>query len=130
MIPAPSEHAEQVALIAWWALACREFGIDESLLFAVPNGGARNPITGRRLKDEGVRRGVPDLMLAMPNDDHSGLFIELKKRNGGRVSEEQRHVLEELTRAGYKAVVCHGWEEAMQEILVYLATSRMQRRVK
>ena len=76
--PVASEHQEQSAVISWWALAHRQYGLPEFALFAIPNGGARDVITGARLKAEGVRRGVVDLMLAKPNGTFSGLFIEMK----------------------------------------------------
>ena len=57
-----AEHREQVKLFAWaeWERIDRpELG----LLFAVPNGGRRDAVTGARLKAEGVKAGVPDVWL-------------------------------------------------------------------
>ena len=85
---APSEHEEQVEFIR-----LVEFAFPPevaALLFAIPNGGARHIKTARELKAEGVRKGVPDLFLAYPHNGYSGLFIEMKKRYGGRVSPEQK----------------------------------------
>jgi hypothetical protein len=50
-----------------------------------------------------------------------GLFIEMKRTKGGRTSEEQREWIAELNKAGYRAVVCKGWEEARDEIMKYLS---------
>ena len=115
------EHTEQVNLIKWWALACHKYGLDERLLFAIPNGGERNVIVASKLKAEGVRAGVPDLFLACGNGSHHGLFIEMKKTKGGRVSDNQKSFISLLTDRGYKAIVCHGWNEARQTIEEYLA---------
>jgi hypothetical protein len=65
------------------------------LLFAIPNGGARNVITGAMLKRQGVRKGIPDLFLAVPKWQKihesyiHGLFIEMKfgKR---KLTQEQK----------------------------------------
>lgn len=114
------EHTEQVTLMQWWALACHGFGVPEACLFAIPNGGERNVIVASRLKAEGVRAGVPDLFLAVPHGNLGGLFIEMKKAKGGRVSEAQRAYLDMLTGLGYLAVVCNGWLEAKQIIEQYL----------
>lgn len=114
------EHSEQVNLMKWWALACHSFGLDERTLFAIPNGGERNVIVARRMKDEGVRAGVPDLFLAWSDRKYGGLFIELKKPKGGRVSDVQKLYIELLNESGYKAVVCNGWEAAKQAITDYL----------
>ena len=123
----PSEHQEQAALIGWWRVQCTALGIPEPLLYAIPNGGARDAITGRNLRDEGVRRGIPDLMLAVPNDLYHGLYIELKTQ-AGRPSPEQRQMIEMLNTQGFRAVICHGFEEARNEILCYLAISRAKTR--
>lgn len=114
------EHIEQVNLMQWWALACHGFGLHENTLFAIPNGGQRNAITGMNLKREGVRAGVPDLFLAWANRQYGGLFIEMKKTKGGRVSDAQQQYLELLEESGYKVAVCHGWLEAKASIEAYL----------
>ena len=44
-------------------------------LFSVPNGGARDAVTGRILKLEGVVSGVSDFILLVPNKYHLILFI-------------------------------------------------------
>lgn len=114
------EHQEQVHLMQWWALAHKLFGIPEQLFFAIPNGGERNVIVASKLKAEGVRAGVPDLFLAVPHGAFSGLFIELKKTKGGRVSPNQTLMLEALKTRGFATAVCHGWIEAKTTIETYL----------
>src|SRR5699024_10256580 len=77
-----TEHDEQVQLIRWAGLAR---GAYPALrwLHAVPNGGARNIVVARKLKAEGVQRGVPDLCLPVPRGPYHGLYIELKRAGGG-----------------------------------------------
>lgn len=113
----PSEHQEQSALFQWWHFQHPEL---ECLLFATPNGGARNVITGANLKAEGVRRGVPDVCLAYPVNGYHGLYIEMKRRTKARVSPEQKYMLERLKQVGYAAVICKGWDEARNVIENYL----------
>lgn len=115
------EHTEQVNLMKWWALACHKYGLDERVLFAIPNGGERNVIVAARLKAEGVRSGVPDLFLACSHNGYNGLFIEMKKAKGGRVSDNQKCYMDILKTRGYAVVVCHGWCEARQAIESYLS---------
>ena len=90
-------------------------------LFAIPNGGKRAIQTAARLKAEGVRPGVPDMFLPMAAKGYHGLFVEMKRKDGGRLSTRQRDWLELLGANGYKAVVCHGADEAIREIEAYLA---------
>lgn len=114
------EHAEQVNLIQWWALQCKRFGIHEQLLFAIPNGGQRNIITAKRMKDEGVRAGIPDLFLAVPRGRFHGLFVEMKKPQGGVVSDAQKACMEMLSSNDYCVAVCRGFIDAQEAIKGYL----------
>lgn len=115
------EHKEQCAVLEWWGYKCHSFGVPEHLLFAIPNGGARNAITGAILKAEGVRPGVPDLFLAHPNRYYSGLFIEMKKTKGGRVSDAQSGIRALLMMAGYDVQICEGADKARAVITDYLS---------
>lgn len=114
------EHSEQVNLIQWWALQCKRFGIHEQLLFAIPNGGQRNIITAKRMKDEGVRAGIPDLFLAVPRGRFHGLFVEMKKPRGGVVSDAQKACMEMLSSNDYCVAVCRGFIDAQEAIKGYL----------
>lgn len=116
-----SEHREQAALIQWWALYCRTKHIDESLLFAIPNGGKRTFAVANIMKSEGMRSGVPDLFLAVPHGEYHGMFIEMKRANGGTLQDTQKSYLSLLGSVGYKCVVCHGFEAARDSITRYLA---------
>jgi hypothetical protein len=90
------------------------------LLFAIPNGGRRDAITGARLRDEGVLAGVPDLMLAVPAHGKAGLFIEVKAPKGGRVSRTQMEVMAKLEASGYAVAVAKGSREIIESIERYL----------
>jgi hypothetical protein len=117
--PAPSEHAEQAALIAWadgHAGRLPALG----LLLAIPNGARTSMSVARRLKAEGLRKGCPDLFLAQPARGFCGLWLEMKRTRGGRVAPEQRQWHIALLAAGYDVRVCRGWVEAATAILIYL----------
>lgn len=118
--PGPSEHKIQAAVIDFWRHACKGYGLPEFALFACPSGGARDVITGSLLKAEGARRGVPDLILAVPRGKHHGAFIEMK-RPGGRTSQEQVEFMRYLEGAGYRCAVCWSTEAAIREMKAYLA---------
>lgn len=115
----PTEHQEQAALVEW---AERAHGTHPELrlLAAVPNGGARHKAVAAKLKAEGVRPGYPDLLLDVARGGFHGLRIELKRRDGGRVSEDQSWWHERLRIRGYRVEVCRGWEAARDVILEYL----------
>lgn len=111
----PTEHWEQTQLFAW-AENFRE--LDQ--MYAVPNGGHRDIRVAVKLKEEGVKAGVPDICLPLPRGGKHGLYIELKRRKYGRVSADQLKWLEALMREGYACAVCCGWERARDVIEEYL----------
>lgn len=103
----------------WWALQSQIMHLDYRLLFAIPNGGNRDAVTGAILKAEGVRAGVPDLCLAVPSGQFHGLFIEMKTQRG-RASSSQKEMLSILSAQGYDVSICHGFDDARDKILHYL----------
>lgn len=114
----PTEHAEQVALMQWARFNARRFpGLE--LLHAIPNGGARNAITGAKLKAEGVKPGVPDLCLPVPLHGRPGLYLELKRTAGSAITPAQREWHAALAAQGYAVVVCRGARDAMDAIEAY-----------
>jgi hypothetical protein len=90
-------------------------------LFHVPNGGARDKITGARLKREGVKAGVPDVLLLVARGEYHGLAIEMKRQKGGVLSQNQKAWINRLNARGYKAVACRGAADAIKTIEGYLA---------
>lgn len=113
----PTEHQEQAALIMWFQSA---YPAIKNRLFAVPNGTNKSRASASRHMAEGLRPGVPDLMLPIPASGYHGLFIEMKRAKGGKLSDAQRDWLEFLESKGYMSVVCYGFEEAKEVISKYL----------
>jgi len=118
--PHASEHQEQSAVIKWWWHACAGYGLPNFALFAIPNGGARDAITGSLLKAEGVRPGSPDLMLAKPADQFHGMFIEMKVGNN-KLTDEQQAFATYLRTAGYHVSTHWSAGSAIEAIKAYLA---------
>lgn len=113
------EHKEQVAVIQWWAHAHKKYGLPEFALFAIPNGGHRHMLTAVRLKAEGVRPGIPDLMLAVAKGSYSGVFIEMKSTEGVE-SVVQKEIRTWLNGQKFHSLVCYGAQEAIDAIKFYL----------
>lgn len=109
-----SEHDQQVAVIEY----CDAKGVP---VFAIPNGGLRHKRTAAMLKAEGVRAGVPDLFVPVPNGGYCGLFIEMKDVNGRKPRESQMQWLEALNARGYAAYWAKGAEKAIRLIDAYLS---------
>lgn len=116
----PTEEQEQIALFNWAAMM--EYRYPElRYMYHVPNGGYRNKAEAGRFKAQGVKSGVPDIVLPAARGQYHGLYIELKRTEGGKLSADQRDWLEFLTAQGYFAAVCKGCDEAIQTIENYLA---------
>jgi len=115
----PTEHQEQASLFAEAMLRSAQ-DPRWGLLLAIPNGGLRSKATAGKLKAEGVRAGVPDLFLPVPMRNDSGLWIEMKRSVGGRLSTEQVWWMHQLMVQGYRVMRCNGAEAAVQVILDYL----------
>lgn len=65
-----------------------------------------------RNKKMGVSKGFPDFLVITPKS--GPVFIELKRKKGGRVSKEQTEWLEALKSAGCPCAVCYGAKEAIE----------------
>ena len=119
----PSEFEEQCSLVEWADQATVAGYHVGEFLFHIPNGSQRRKLTGAKLKLAGVRPGVPDLMLAIPAGDYHGLFIELKRIDGGYLSPVQRQWITRLIACGYRVEIAEGWIEAKKIIENYLTDS-------
>jgi len=97
-----------------------------SLLHAIPNGGSRHPAEAANLKRQGVVAGIPDLFLPVPAKGKHGLYIEMKRKKGGRLSPYQKDVIDRLQKIGYEVIVAKGADEAIQAIETYLGDERKE----
>jgi hypothetical protein len=93
------------------------------LLFAIPNGGARNIVTATKLKATGVKKGVSDMFLPVARHGHHGLFIELKKLKGGKESDDQKEWAAAVRDQGYAYCLCLGWRAAAHALEAWLGFS-------
>jgi hypothetical protein len=114
------EHELQRACVDWFALAYSEHN---GMLFAIPNGGYRHLSVARKLRAEGVVSGIPDLFLAIPRNGFPGMFIEMKVGRN-KPTQMQTFRMKQLTRRGYKCVVCRSLEQFMDIIEKYMTKSK------
>lgn len=114
-----SESSEQRRLMEWAELNRQKYPMLR-VLHSCPNGGLRHPAVAAQLKAEGVKPGVPDLFLPFPSNGYNGMFLEMKRRVGGRLSDEQKLWRNMLSEYGYLVVVAAGWEVAKDAIIEYL----------
>lgn len=106
----PSEHEEQKGIVNWIRSK-----FPEVVVFAIPNGDYRSISVAKRLKAEGVTPGVPDLFIPDWN-----LWIEMKKQKGGRLSQDQKEMIEHLERIGHTVIVGYGATDASAKVIEFL----------
>jgi hypothetical protein len=106
------------------------------VLFTATLGGVRVSIGAAvKLKKQGYLKGVPDLLICKPTKEawiytdtgrtiypysYIGLAIEMKVGKGGVVSDDQKRVMAQFEREGWKVLVAHGADEAIKAIEEYL----------
>lgn len=116
-----SERHHQQAVIKWaMQPSIRERWPELALLHHIKNettGGAAEVAADKTM---GVKKGVPDLCLPVARGGFHGMYIEMKTPSG-KASDAQRWWMMELTKQGYRAVVCHGYDAAVAELCWYLS---------
>ena len=90
------------------------------LAHAIPNGGKRSMSEAAAFVAEGVKSGVPDVFVPLPNRFFHGLYIEFKKA-GGSPSEEQRFFLNKLQSKGYQCYVVNDLDTAFRLFETYIS---------
>lgn len=118
----PTESQQQIWLFEWaYTLSTRYPELD--LMYHVPNGGLRSKATAGRLKAEGVKPGVPDVVLPVARKGFNGLYIEMKAAKG-KLSDPQKKWIEALKKQGYYVMVCYSFNEAADVISDYLGIKK------
>ena len=102
-----SEHEEQKGLITWFRLKYPSI-----LIFAIPNGSYRDISTAKKLKREGVTKGIPDLYIPKIH-----CWVEMKTVDGGKLSEEQLAMHRYLRMIGDEVIIGAGATDASIQIL-------------
>ena len=106
-----NEHQIQVAM-------CQYLDLIKIPYFAIPNGSLRNIIVAKKLKAEGVKAGVADLFLMIPNKIFHGLFIEVKT-SVGRQQPSQKDFEKIAFDSGYCYEVVRSLDDLIQCLETY-----------
>lgn len=154
------EHQEQVQVVDWCVnypkeirsgcpTLARQYGYEElNAFFAIPNGGYRPWSEGKKLHEEGVSAGVPDLEWPVPSPHlhpdnltlafhafetdyggflthpsygrcYYGLYIEMKYGKN-TTSPKQKERIAQLKASGYRVEVCYSVDHAFEVACNYL----------
>lgn len=119
IISFPKDESEHQKNVISWSMIHRDKYPELFLLLHIPNEGKRNAAVGKNLKQQGLKRGAPDLILQVPRGKYASLSIELKTEKG-RPSREQKEFVEKLKDYHNYAAICYGWKSAVALIEWYL----------
>ena len=115
-----TEDAIQAACIRWYKLKHRGKMITSFPAGYVFGGDAtKRAILGRRMKEMGYMKGIPDLFIPHANRFYHGLFVEMKTEKG-RLSPEQKEVIPRLEAEGYKVAVCRSLDDFIVTVDGYM----------
>ena len=106
-----SEYEEQKQVIQYLEL----LGNKHDIIFtSIPNSTYTRS-WGQKIKNKqsGLRAGLPDLFIIIKS---KAVFIEMKRAKGDTVSKEQKKWLEMINKAGIRAELCKGFNEARRVI--------------
>lgn len=109
----PLERIECINLMKWARY-------QKLPLIHIPNEGKRSIGEGRALRAMGLTPGVSDFFLPIASKGLHGLWLEMKRQEGGVLSEAQSQWLEKMRGNGYAAYVSKGWREGSDIISEYL----------
>lgn len=112
------EEIEQINLFRWAEFAENKYP-ELKLMYHVPNEGKRSAAIGSRLKQAGLKPGVPDIVLPVARGGYIGLYIELKYGRN-ETTENQKVWLRDLRDQNHLTAVCYGWEQAKELIESYM----------
>lgn len=110
----PSEHQIQVSVFHWLRAVHPRV-----IAYAVPNAARRSMAQAAWLKAEGMRAGIPDIVIAAPRGGFHGFYLELKTRTG-KLSDSQRGMLLDLASEGYACGLARSVDDAIELINTYL----------
>ena len=111
------ESQIQKNCVTWFRLQYPKIG---RLLFAVPNGGARNAKEAAIMKGEGVTAGVADLILLYPSGGFHSLCIEFKTPSKSSRHCRRAKVGVTARTSCNKYIVCRSLEDFQQVIRAYI----------
>lgn len=101
---------------------CKYLDFKKIPFFAIPNGGQRHIGVARKLKAEGVKAGVADLFVMIPNSKYNGLFIEVKVRPNSQ--QQTQKDFEKLSiNQGYAYKLVYSLDELVELIEIYTKIS-------
>ena len=114
-----SEYQEQCTVFKWAKL--NEYRYPCLKLLFGSMMGLKTPYAQlNKAKKAGMKAGKPDINLPVGRGGYCGLWIELKRKKGGKLTPAQDNMLKLLADHGNYVHVCRGADAAIRVIETYL----------
>ena len=115
----PTEYDEQVLIFKWAAFFEKKYPMLKYLYSSLSGVWLPDKLAWK-IKKSGHKKGIPDIFLPYPSKGYHGLYIEVKRIEGGVLSKDQKEWKEYLNSVNYLSVVCKGAKEGIETIKKYL----------
>lgn len=113
------EEPEQIAFIDW----CNLHPKLRDYVIHIPNERLATKSYYFKLKRMGVKAGVSDIFIPIPQYPWHGLWIEMKANKKSTISDNQLKWLKMMEFQGYKSEICFGCDEAIKITRDYFINS-------
>jgi hypothetical protein len=114
-----SEDQIQESILGWLELV-----LPDAIVFHVPNGGGRSKPEAAKLKRMGVKPGVPDLEVILPD----GLTVRLEVKTAiGRLSVDQQNFHFDLCGMGHLVATVRGVDDTRAALAAWGIKTREAR---
>jgi len=125
-LPVPSEDQECKDFIYWTEIMKTRYQ-DLDMIYHVANGGRRDDPEAAKFQAMGVKAGVLDYCLPVARGAYHGLYIEMKRIDGGEgASDKQIAYIKRLIRQGYWVKVARGFAAARKIVEKYYKMERYE----
>lgn len=109
-----SEDQIQQSVIEW----CNWHPPLDELVIHIANQRKCSKAYGGHLRKMGLKRGVPDLFVALQNHGFAGCFIEIKSAKG-KLSPYQGEFLLRMKQQGYYVACCNNIDDTIKLLRWY-----------
>jgi len=102
---------------------CRWLELNRIVYFAVPNGKWTSYSQAKKSKREGLKSGVPDILIIDKNANGQCTALEMKKYKGANhklpcncMSDDQKYWMDIFYQKGWTCILAHGSKEAIADL--------------
>ena len=114
------ETYTQQEYISYAKMRLKGKGLDD-LVFSIPNEGKRDEKNASRMLAEGLTKGIPDTFVSIARGVYHGLYIEFKRSEKEKLSDDQKRIIANLREQGFCVSVCWDSRTACELLEKYLA---------